>query len=228
MKRVKWSKFKDIIFDPVPHTYRLNNEIFTSCTQFTGKFKNNIFTEQFISNFAKRENFSIDYVKELWDLNKKFGTELGSLVHYYIEWFLKEGIKSKVNPKIQTEIDYFHKFLDDYKWLEPVQLEYIIYDKDLKIAGTIDALFRDKENPDDYYIIDWKSNKTISLKNNVNFKSPLSYLNQSDFNNYSLQLSLYKYILEKNLGINIKDTYLIHFNSSNNNYVNYNVSYLRK
>jgi hypothetical protein len=50
------------------------------------------------------------------------------------------------------------------------------------------------------------------------FKSPISHLDECEFNTYSLQLNLYKYIIEKNTNLKIGDTYFVWLFEGNDNY----------
>lgn len=50
----------------------------------------------------------------------------------------------------------------------------------------------------EYQIWDYKTNKKLTTENKYqNLLNPLFDLSESDINIYSLQLSLYKYIIEK-------------------------------
>ena len=64
-----------------------------------------------------------------------------------------------------------------------------------------------------YSIIDWKTNKKID-KNSYNGKTgikPPSYdLMDCKYTHHNLQISLYRYILENNYGLNVENLFLIH------------------
>jgi ATP-dependent exoDNAse (exonuclease V) beta subunit len=54
-------------------------------------------------------------------------------------------------------------------------------------------------------IWDWKTNKKIDKKNRwQQFKEPISHLDVCELNTYSLQLSLYKYIITRNTNIELR------------------------
>jgi len=73
----------------------------------------------------------------------------------------------------------------------------MIFDEDLKIAGSIDMVY---ENPDGTLAIyDWKRSKEISKTNNWKqfATNPLiSHLHDTNFWHYALQLNTYKAIIE--------------------------------
>ena len=93
-----------------------------------------------------------------------------------------------------------------------------VYDEDSKIVGSIDALFKTKS--DKYIMIDWKTNKEIKKHNpfEQGLHPVLKKYPNCNYIHYSLQLNLYKYILEKNYGIKIFRMALVHFNENNSNY----------
>jgi ATP-dependent exoDNAse (exonuclease V) beta subunit len=89
----------------------------------------------------------------------------------------------------------------------PFRTEWIIYDEDLKIAGTIDMLFKIKEKR--VAIFDWKCSKEIKFKNSERAKFPLAHIDDCNFSHYSLQLNLYKFLLEKNYDLIVEEMNLV-------------------
>ena len=58
------------------------------------------------------------------------------------------------------------KFVKDHPQLKPYRTEWMIFDEDLKLAGSIDMVY---ENPDGTLsIYDWKRSKDISKVNGWN------------------------------------------------------------
>ena len=97
-----------------------------------------------------------------------------------------------------------------------IHSEVRIYSKELKIAGTIDILAHDKRT-DMYEIIDWKTGKSISTTsfNGKMGTHPItSHLMDCKFVHYSMQLSLYRYLLEEYYGLNISNQLIAHLNEN--------------
>jgi ATP-dependent exoDNAse (exonuclease V) beta subunit len=98
-----------------------------------------------------------------------------------------------------VEWKYFEKFEEEIgQNLEPYRTEWMIWDKELKFAGSIDMIFR---NPDGTLLIyDWKRCRQIKMDNKwQSSTNPIfSELPDTNFWHYSLQLNIYKYLLEKN------------------------------
>jgi len=111
--------------------------------------------------------------------------EDGSYVHNAIEKILKgqkidgEEISSRFKSKRALKVKKCLKgFLDFCEKYQPKieSMEYIVFDEDLKLAGTIDLKCRlNIDNYEGIWILDWKTSKSIHPNNKV-------------------QLSLYKHI----------------------------------
>jgi ATP-dependent exoDNAse (exonuclease V) beta subunit len=110
----------------------------------------------------------------------------------------------------QVEWEYFLEFVKDTPELKPYRTEWMIFDEDVKLAGSIDMVY---ENPDGTLrIYDWKRSKDITNKNNWNkfATNPLiQHLPDSNFWHYSLQLNTYKTILERKYGKIVTHLYLV-------------------
>ena len=77
-------------------------------------------------------------------------------------------------------------------------------DKEWGITGMIDQLFYN-EKSQKLEIWDWKTNKAIKENNKwQQFKEPLSHLDVCELNTYSLQLSFYKLIVERNTELDFR------------------------
>jgi len=98
-------------------------------------------------------------------------------------------------------------------------MELVVGDEDYGLGGMVDCLFYNKKSGN-LEIWDYKTNKAINDKNDYGekFKGPISHLDVCEVNTYSLQLSLYKHIIEKNTNLKIGDCYLIWITEKNNKY----------
>jgi ATP-dependent exoDNAse (exonuclease V) beta subunit len=72
----------------------------------------------------------------------------------------------------------------------------------------------------EYQIWDYKTNKEIKTGNNFGnkMKNPISHLEECELNTYSLQLNLYKHLIEKNTNIKIGKCYLVWINEAIDDY----------
>ena len=132
-------------------------------------------------------------------------------------------LSSKKKPEIDRSIagvDWLNKYLQksDYE----VFSEVILYSEELKIAGTVDLLLFDKTSKK-YNILGWKTSKVIktdSYKMKTGNRPEPADLLDCKFNHYALQLSLYRYLLEKNYNLEFDDQLIIHLgNNTVNGYI---------
>ena len=134
-------------------------------------------------------------------------------MHYDIECYYND---MKID-NTSVEYSYFEKFKEDFKHLKPYRTEWMVWDKELKLAGSIDMLFTDRHN--NLLIYDWKRCRQIKMSNKwQSSTNPIfSELPDTNFWHYSLQLNIYKYLLEKNYGKQVVGLFLIFLHPENKN-----------
>ena len=177
-------------------------------------------------------------IKAQWNSNKDAVAGAGTNLHYDIECFNNDKRfqfeytnkelyeiymcdKQREHELSPIEWKYFINFVKDFPQLKPYRTEWIIYDEDTKISGSIDMVY---ENPDGTLsIYDWKRCKNITRVNTFNrFALPpqICHLPDSNFWHYALQLNTYKFIIEKHYGKKIADLFLVrlHPDAEENNY----------
>lgn len=149
----------------------------------------------------------IELVK-IWDKAAKEGTE----IHKEIDKFIKlrtqpQNSKSKIAQNWLNNIDR-----NKYDILS----ETIVYSKEIKLAGTVDLILFNKEN-NTLDIYDWKTSKSID-KSSYGMKMgrvpATSNLMDCNFIHYSLQLSLYRYIIENYYSLRVDKLTLLHLGNT--------------
>jgi len=174
-----------------------------SVTQFISLFKEQFDKDRISKAVAYNQGKTQDEVLKEW---KQAGID-GTALHNYIENFYKNG--ENAIPKTQRE-KIFHKFYEDHKNKITVEkVEAPIYHPKYKMPGTVDYLGYSKKLGGKI-IMDWKTGKSISKVGYGNYFEPVNHLEDSKFNEYSLQLSIYKLILEEIYGMEIKGMFLVH------------------
>lgn len=157
-----------------------------------------------------------EQIKASWKNSGNAASEAGTNLHERIEHFMNDKSLSlqldysqkdlyekyisentdKMDENVEWE--YFLHFVKNHPELKPYRTEWMIYDEDLKLAGSIDMVY---ENPDGTLsIYDWKRSKDISKVNDwkkVATNPLISHLPDSNFWHYALQLNTYKSILER-------------------------------
>lgn len=227
------SNFSNIKYYDEEHKYFVDGRELMSATTFIGKFKPKFETEKLAEQYAAKRGLNVNDVIADWDYKRDFSTVKGSAVHLFAENYwnnkvfpydgsipLKKFGVDQVKEKYDKCVQYFMNFYNDAKQnLVPVKMELVVGDIDYGIAGMVDCLFFNKKS-NMLEIYDYKTNKDIKLKNDFGqrFGTPISHLDVCEINTYSLQLGLYKHIIEKNTNLKIGNTYLVWLNESNKNY----------
>lgn len=225
-------------FQKEGHKYWIDNDgtDLTSVTSFIGtffdKFDDNKAINSIITNKDynnpdyKYYNMKEEEIRDMWKKNSDEASKMGTDLHTDIENFYND-IDVDNNS---LEFSYFKKFYDDYKDIyEPYRTEWIIFSDVLKITGCIDMVFKNKDGS--LSLCDWKRSKLISYSsfNNKTFgKFPFDKLQDCNYTHYSLQLNLYKTILEKYYNISIKDMFLLILHPVNKSYIKIDVKDLKK
>ena len=227
------AKFNNIKYYDKPHKYYIDGEELTSVTTFIGKFKEQFDEDYWSKRKAKERGITQKEILAEWKNKALTSTEKGTAFHEYVENYLTNRIfpfpEEQINQVLGEGNDVKERFdklvilFDEfYKQstgrLIPIRAELVVGDKELGICGMVDQLFFN-EKSGKLEIWDWKTNKKIDRKNRwQQFKEPISHLDVCELNTYSLQLSLYKYIITRNTNIDLGDCYIVWFNEKNDKY----------
>lgn len=173
-------------------------------------------------------------IRREWNIKSSIGTTRGSFGHYYLER-LEQGLLDKPEIRIpkglsfEQAIDFTtsvknlellcEQYVKDNRHLIPVAIEYKIGDRDLMLTGTFDRLYFNEET-NMYEIHDFKTDKKIETKSKFGNKFKIFDIPDCEFSKYSLQTSLYKHIIEKNLNCELGISRITHFNLEENK-INY-------
>lgn len=216
-----------IKFQEEGHIYWINEDKkdLVSSTTFVHKyfegFNANMIVQRILS--SKKINTDPDYkyykmnkqqILDSWAKNGKEAREKGTHMHLQIELYLN---KQPHDPNTH-EFNLFKKFEEEHKHLEPYRTEMMVFDEPLRITGSLDMVYRDTRNGS-FVLADWKRSKEIKKKGFKKGKGILNHVSDCNFYHYSLQLSLYKYIFEKNYGMNISESFLIVLHPDNKEYI---------
>lgn len=178
-----------------------------------------------IENIFKSKNWgpghkywgqTADQIKQSWKTSGDAAATTGTNLHERIEYFMNSDcfeddeytlnelhdLYLEQNEETKSdepkEWQYFLQFVKDHPELTPYRTEWMIFDEDLKLAGSIDMVY---ENPDGTLsIYDWKRSKEIVKSNNWNkyaINPLINHLYDTNYWHYALQLNTYKAILER-------------------------------
>ena len=213
-----------IKFHKEPHEYHVNGKKMNkSVTRLVHdcfpvfnaeKIAKQIFNKQFARIQSQYYQMTENDILEKWEENKNEACDAGTFLHECIELYYNDCVFT--NDTI--EYTFFQNFQKDHDCLKAYRTEWEIYYEEKSIAGSVDMVF---QNPDgSFSIYDWKRCKKIEKSNCFEFGLyEFDHLPHSNFWHYSLQLNIYKYILELKYNLHIKDLYLVVMHPNNKNYI---------
>jgi len=232
----KLSVFSDIKFYDKKHVYILNGKKQQSVTSLLNQFKEKFNADFWAGRKAEEEGITKAEKLKEWRINGKIATTKGTVIHNYIENLLcqkvypfpydyvasevgKENVslvKDRVDA-ISTQVDKFTE--DIIGKLLPIKSELVIGDKKAGICGMIDQVFFNYK-ADELQIWDWKTNKRMQDHSpyDKKLKGVLAHLDDCELVVYSLQLSMYRKILQDQTGLDIGKCYIVWFFEGNEQY----------
>jgi|APSaa5957512622_1039677.scaffolds.fasta_scaffold37537_3 hypothetical protein len=224
------SLFDDnLLFNEKKHKYSLKNRpdfVFTSTTTMIHKFfpvfNGPRIAQNLIDSVPKYSGMTKEAVMKDW---RKSATD-GTRVHNELEKYVLNRRTKPKEEKSKQGVQWLKdRVFTQKNWV--VYPEAAMFSTDIGISGTADLLIHNTET-DEYVIGDWKTNKKItktSYGNKVGTRQATRHLKDCNYNHYALQFSMYRYILEKYYGLNIKNSFLIHL--SKGSYKDYKMPYLK-
>ena len=161
-----------------------------------------------------------------WDENGKQASIAGTKLHRNIELYYNDVEVHDDRIEFQYFLQYSRKMSAE-GWV-PYRTEWLMYDEDYKLTGSIDMVFYHPEKKV-YIVRDWKMSKQISKYGfGKKGKRPLENLPDCNFSHYSLQQNIYKFFLEYCCDIKVQDMAIVIFHHSNENYVEFEIPELNK
>lgn len=145
-------------------------------------------------------------IVEMWKSSGQIASARGTLLHWHAEMHLNGRT---LEPPHSPDFAMFLTILDVLQgWgLRPFRTEISLFHSGLCLAGQADALFVDTDGA--LSILDWKRTKSIRFENSFrSLKEPLQHLPDSNGWLYCLQLNVYKWMIETELGFRVAAMYL--------------------
>ena len=179
-----------VTIDTKTHIYKDETGIrYYSVTQILKRYKVPFDADgkQAIKSAAKK-GVTVEEIKRQWKEAGDVANSHGTNVHKSLQDYVEQGLINEEHKKI---IASFIKL-----GINDVRSEEIVSHQGLKIAGTVDLIERYKDRINIY---DFKTNKQIRKFSEYGnrFLPPISHLEECEYINYALQLSLYAWMLEQ-------------------------------
>lgn len=237
-------EFDKFTFFEEDHHYECNGKrVGISVTRLIEEYSNQFDQQAIAEKVALRDNKDVTQVLQEWEYKNKFACDKGSTCHEYAQsiWsgeeyneLLFDGSIEYLNAvnKIQSQaINFWKDFKDKFIHIQDEQL---VGSEEYNICSAVDHLFLDKNG--NVWLIDYKTNSILKgynddEKNRRYTKKmliPLQNIKDNSLNHYYLQLSIYKYLIEKYTNIKIYKTMIVYMSENIENYKLIETPYLMK
>jgi hypothetical protein len=199
-----------------------------------------------------------EQIKAGWAQNAKEASEAGTDMHFRIECFHNMVLPADIlatapngkptyrilldyynatyarqSPKTQLsqEWSYFLSYVADHPDFVPYRTEWMVYYEELQLSGSIDMIYENADGTLSIY--DWKRAKEIKQDDSYGkcaTTTCIKHLPDTNYWHYTLQLNIYKMILETKYGKRITDLCLVvlHPGNFNGGYLLYPVPTISK
>lgn len=161
---------------------------------------------------TKYWGMSVEEIIQSWRTKCSIAADRGMNLDTYIQSVLHnkpkpiiedEVLKNKCNQFERLKVDIIEPHLDfigSEIWLNSSKFGF---------RGRLDALF-EVRNTDFLTIFDWKNNEEMRYNSFEKMLGPCDFLQKSDQNRYTIQLYMYKYLLEQEFNLKVKGVRIAH------------------
>lgn len=150
-------------------------------------------------------------IKKMWKDKGQNAAKMGTAMHEMFEFHYNNIHLDKIESYKDTiEYEYFKNFINDHTHLVPYRTEWNVYHEDHKWSGSIDFVAINEDGT--LSILDWKRVEEIKKTNNFGKRcilDGLKHIHDTNYWHYTLQLNIYKYILETKYDKIVRDLHLV-------------------
>lgn len=219
---------KYISFKEENHEYTIEGmnthpvSVTTIIHRYFPEFQADIIIARMMSSYnwpqSKYHGKTPEVIKEEWKQNGNEASRLGTIMHKSIEQFLNnDPIDTPNSKEFLMFQSFWRQLLSQYPMLKPYRSEWIVYDEDIMISGSIDCVLED--NNGNLVILDWKRSKEIKMSNKEKGYYPFNNFDNCNYHTYTLQLNFYRHILETKYGKNIIFMMLVVLHPNQESYI---------
>ena len=217
--------FKDFVFYENGHYYTYKDKpVGISATRLIEEYTNEFNEQEIAEKVAIRDDKTIQEVLDEWKHKNEVACRKGSICHEYAQhlwsgndWgqeLESNEVLNLVYP-ITLQADNFY---NDYKdTLEHIADEYIIGSNEYDFASAVDHLFLNKLTGG-LVLVDYKTNSYMTGYNKKAYskpmKIPLHELNDDSLHHYYIQLSMYKFIIEKYTNLKVDEMFIVYMSEN--------------
>ena len=224
-----------IQFQEEGHIYTVDGSRagWVSCTKFLHEFFSEFDADAVIAKMMNSHNWpnskyfgmTPEQIKKQWSDKATASSQAGTRMHLDIEhlynampasgFTLQEAVKGLIldnwSPVQGPEWDYFCNFQISHverNNLVPFRTEWLVFDPEHKLTGSIDMVFKKPDGT--LAIYDWKRIEEAKTENRYQSGlGPVAHLPDVNYWHYTLQLNIYRYILQKHYGYTVSELALV-------------------
>ena len=206
---MKFKKANEMQLDE-NHVYTLDNKTYTSVTTLVHCCFEVFDADKILAKMrikgTKYDGMTKEEIKELWNTNAKEAQQQGTLMHAVIERYYNQEPITEEEWSL-PEMKQFKTFTE-MNVLTPYGVEWRIYMESIQLAGTIDFAALNQDGTLDLY--DWKRSKQMDVHNSYNkYSHIVQHIPDTNYGHYTVQLNLYKYMIEQKYNKCVKHMYLV-------------------
>jgi hypothetical protein len=245
MLKVLKDSFKDFKFYEDGHYYTYkDNPVGVSVTRFIAEYENEFNQQEVAEKVSIKQNKPVEQILAEWKYKADFACAKGTTCHEYAqslwsdeEWRPLLFDNSEEYRKAIAKIMYqANDFCQDYiNRLEHLQDELVVGSAEYDIASAIDHLFYNKLTGG-LVLVDYKTNSTLkgynddinNRKYTKKMKVPLHKIDDDALHHYYIQLSIYKFLIEKYTGLKVDEMFIVYMSENIENYEIIEIPYLKE
>ena len=245
MLKILKDSFKDFKFFEDGHYYTYKDKpVGVSVTRFIAEYENEFNQQEVAEKVALKQDKTVSQVLKEWKYKADFACCKGTTCHEYAQslWSLNDYNQMYFDEseefldavdKIQVQA---LSFCEDYQeHLEHLQDELVIGSDEYDIASAVDHLFYNKLTGG-LVLVDYKTNSTLKgynddIKNRKytkKMKVPLHNIDDDALHHYYIQLSIYKFLIEKYTGLKVDEMFIVYMSENIENYEIIEIPYLKE
>lgn len=236
--------FKDFVFFEDGHYYEYKGKrVGISVTRLIEEYANEFERDIIAERCAVKEGKSVEQILSEWEYKNQVACEKGHLGHEYAQtrWSginyqekIKDGLEAVKIPleKVKKQADNFYN--EYFDKLEHLQDELVVGSEEYSIASAVDHLFINKMTGG-LVLVDYKTNSILkgyndNVKNRKytkKMKIPLNHLNDNAITHYYIQLSIYRFLIEKYTDLKVEEMFIVYMSENINDYEIIEIPYLK-
>lgn len=233
--------FKDFVFFEDGHYYEYKGKrVGISVTRLIEEYANEFERDIIAERCAVKEGKSVEQILSEWEYKNQVACEKGHLGHEYAQtrWSsinyqekIKDGLEAVKIPleKVKKQADNFYN--EYFDKLEHLQDELVVGSDEYDIASAVDHLFINKMTGG-LVLVDYKTNSILKgynddKKTTKKMKVPLHTIIDDALHHYYIQLSIYKYLIEKYAKVQVEEMFIVYMSENINDYEIIEIPYLK-